>query len=281
MKLQKIMLDGGFTCPNRDGRVSRGGCSFCRCESFNPQYCRQYQSIEGQMEAGKAFFRGKYPDMRYLAYFQAYSSTYAPIEELQRKYDEALSVHDVVGLVVATRPDCISEEILLLLQSIIRRGYIVIVELGCESFLDRTLLRVNRGHTVAQSIEAISLCHRYSIPVTIHLILGLPGESCEDILNETDIINNLPVTSIKLHQLQILRGTATAREWKQNPENFIHFTFDTYTRLAANFIRRLRKDIHIERYASSAPGDILLAPRFGVKPSVVEHRIKELLQQSE
>lgn len=277
MKLQKIMLDGGFTCPNRDGRVSRGGCTFCRCESFNPQYCRQYQSIAEQMEAGKAFFRGKYPDMRYLAYFQAYSSTYAPVEELRRKYDEALSVQDVVGLVVATRPDCISEEVLLLLQSLIRQGYTVVLELGCESFYDRTLQRVNRGHTVARSIEAISLCHRYNIPLTIHLMLGLPGETSEDILRETDIINSLPVSSLKLHQLQILADTRMAEEWKENPEDFIHFTFESYTRLVADFIRRLRQDIHIERYASSAPSGILIAPRFGVKPLVVEKRVKELL----
>jgi len=280
MKLQKIMLDGGFTCPNRDGRVARGGCTFCLCESFNPQYCRQHSSISRQMEAGKEFFRGKYPDMKYLAYFQAYTSTYAPPEELRRRYDEALAVSDVVGLVVATRPDCIDPEVLELFNSIRRRGYSVTLELGCESFYDSTLERVNRGHTSACSVETIRLCHRYDIPVTVHLMLGLPGESCDDILREADIINTLPVSSLKLHQLQILRGTRMAVEWEQCPEDFLHFTLDSYTRLVADFVRRLRPDIHIERYASSAPCGLLSAPKFGVKPSVVERRVKELLWQA-
>lgn len=276
MKLQKIMLDGGFTCPNRDGKVSRGGCTFCLCESFNPQYCREHRSIAGQMEAGKAFFRGKYPDMKYLAYFQAYSSTYAPLEELQRKYWEALAVSDVVGLVVATRPDCIDTGVLSLLASIRSHGYTVALELGCESFYDRTLERVNRGHTVARSVEAVRLCHQYGIPVTIHLMLGLPGESREDILHEADIINGLPVTSLKLHQLQILRGTAIAREWERCNGDFLSFTLESYTRLAADFVCRLRPGIRVVRYAASAPGDILIAPRFGVKPAVVEQLVKGL-----
>lgn len=278
MKLQKIMLDGGFSCPNRDGRVSRGGCSFCRCESFNPQYCRQHiSSISAQMEAGKDFFRGKYPDMKYPAYFQAYSSTYAPVDELRRKYEEALSVQDVAGLVVATRPDCVDAEVLSLLSSIRSRGYPVTLELGCESFYDRTLERVNRGHSSARSLEAIRLCHMYDIPVTVHLMLGLPGESREDILREADIINALPITSLKLHQLQILRGTRMADEWLRSPGDFLHFTMESYARLAADFVRLLRPGIHIERYASSAPRDILIAPRFGVKPAVVEARVRELL----
>lgn len=278
MKLQKIMLDGGFTCPNRDGRVARGGCTFCLCEAFNPLYCRQHRSIAGQMEAGKAFFRGKYKDMKYLAYFQAYTSTYATLEELRHKYDEALAVPDVVGLVLATRPDCISPDVLELLDSIRRRGYTVAVELGCESFHDRTLERVNRGHTAARSVEAIRLCHRHGIPVTVHLMLGLPGESREDILHEADLINALPVTSLKLHQLQILRGTPMADEWARRPGDFLSFTLGTYAGLVADFVRRLRPGIRVERYAASAPADVLLAPKFGVKPAVVERRVMELLQ---
>lgn len=278
VKLQKIMLDGGFSCPNRDGRVGQGGCTFCKCESFNPDYCRDNATIKGQLEAGKEFFHGKYPNMRYLAYFQAYSSTYAPIEVLRQRYDEALAVEDVVGLVVATRPDCINDEILQLLASIRDRGYSVAVELGCESFYDRTLNRVNRGHTSLQSYESIRLCHQYDIPVTIHLMLGLPGEGREDILAEADILNSLPVKRVKLHQLQILRGTRMAREWEERREDFLDFTLESYAQLVADFVMRLRKDICIERFASSAPRGMLLAPRFGVKPSVVEARIKELLQ---
>lgn len=281
VKLQKIMLDGGFTCPNRDGRVGQGGCTFCMCESFNPDYCRSNATITEQIEAGKVFFRGKYPNMKYLAYFQAYSSTYAPLEVLRQRYDEALAVEDVVGLVVATRPDCISDEVLQLLVSIRDKGYSVALELGCESFYDRTLQRVNRGHTARQSYEAIRLCQEYDIPVTLHLMFGLPGESREDILAEADILNSLPIEKVKLHQLQILRGTRMAREWEERREDFLDFTLETYACLVADFVQRLREGICVERFASSAPRDMLLAPRFGVKPSVVEARIRALLQGAE
>ena len=277
VKLQKIMLDGGFTCPNRDGRVGQGGCSFCLCESFNPEYCRKHDSITEQLEAGKKFFEGKYPRMKYLAYFQAYSSTYAPLEVLRQRYDEALAVKDVVGLVVATRPDCINEEILALFVSIREKGYAVAIELGCESFYDRTLARVNRGHTSRQSIDAIHLCHKYGIPVTVHLMFGLPGESRDDIIAEAELLNTLPVASLKLHQLQILRGTRMAKEWEEKKADFLALTLDTYTRLVADFVQRLRCDIRIERFASSAPRDMLISPRFGVKQSVVEASIKELI----
>ncbi len=277
VKLQKIMLDGGFTCPNRDGRVGQGGCSFCLCESFNPEYCRKHDSITEQLEAGKKFFEGKYPRMKYLAYFQAYSSTYAPLEVLRQRYDEALAVKDVVGLVVATRPDCINEEILALFVSIREKGYAVAIELGCESFYDRTLARVNRGHTSRQSIDAIHLCHKYGIPVTVHLMFGLPGESRDDIIAEAELLNTLPVASLKLHQLQILRGTRMAKEWEEKKADFLALTLDTYTRLVADFVQGLRCDIRIERFASSAPRDMLISPCFGVKQSVVEASIKELI----
>ena len=280
VKLQKIMLDGGFTCPNRDGRVGQGGCSFCLCESFNPEYCRKHDSITEQLEAGKKFFEGKYPRMKYLAYFQAYSSTYAPLEVLRQRYDEALAVKDVVGLVVATRPDCINEEILALFVSMREKGYAVAIELGCESFYDRTLARVNRGHTSRQSIDAIHLCHKYGIPVTVHLMFGLPGESRDDIITEAELLNTLPVASLKLHQLQILRGTRMAKEWEEKKADFLALTLDTYARLVADFVQRLRSDIHIERFASSAPKDMLISPRFGVKQSEVEARIRALINDA-
>lgn len=276
-KLQKIMLDGGFTCPNRDGRVGQGGCTFCLCESFNPEYCRKHTTITEQLEAGKDFFRGKYPRMKYLAYFQAYTSTYAPLDVLQKRYEEALAVKDVVGLVVATRPDCVSHEVLDLLLGIRDRGYSVAIELGCETFYNLTLQRVNRGHSAEQSFEAIRLCHKYGIPVTVHLMFGLPGESLEDMLAQTEILNALPVERIKLHQLQILRGTRMALEWEGKRQDFVEFTLDSYTHLVAEFVKRLRNDIKIERFASSAPRGLLLAPCFGVKQAVVESRIRELL----
>lgn len=279
MKIQKIMLDGGFTCPNRDGRVGHGGCTFCLCESFNPDYCRRQSSIAAQMEAGKQFFKDKYPDMRYVAYFQAYSSTYAPLDVLRQRYEEALAVKDVVGIVVATRPDCIDEQVIDLLVCIRNRGFSVAVELGCETFYDRTLSRVNRGHTSQQSIDAIHLCHKSAIPVTVHLMFGLPGECREDILAEAKIINSLPICSLKIHQLQILHGTRMAMEWIDRQSDFIAFTLESYVQLVADFVTLLRKDIHIERYVSTAPKGMLVAPCFGVKQSVVEGLIKDLIRQ--
>ena len=277
MKLQKIMLNGGFTCPNRDGRLGTGGCTFCRTDAFNPSYCRSNDSIREQLEAGKRFFAGKYPNMKYLAYFQAYSSTYAPLELLRQRYEEALSVEDVVGLVIGTRPDCIADDVLYYLGELQNQGYLISLELGVESFYDRTLQRVNRGHSAQDSISAIRQCAQADIYTTIHLILGLPGETKEDILAETDIINRLPINAIKLHQLQILKGTPMAKEYAAHPEDFFTMSIDDYVELAATFISQLRKDIHLERFAASAPSELIIAPRWGLKPFEVQLRIEEKL----
>lgn len=277
MKLQKIMLDGGFTCPNRDGRVGTGGCTFCRTDAFNPSYCRSTSSIREQLEAGKRFFAGKYPEMKYLAYFQAYSNTYAPLSILAQRYEEALSVEDVVGLVIGTRPDCVEDEVLQFLVNLQQKGYLISLELGVESFYDKTLQRINRGHSAATSISAIKRSADMGLETGIHLILGLPGETKEEILYETEIINTLPIHSIKLHQLQILKGTAIAKEYEEHPNDFLSMNIDDYADLVAAFISRLRKDIHVERFASSSPTDLIIAPRWGLKPSEVQRKIEERL----
>ena len=277
MKLQKIMLDGGFTCPNRDGRVGTGGCTFCRTDAFNPSYCRSNSSIREQLEAGKRFFAGKYPEMKYLAYFQANSNTYAPLSILAQRYEEALSVEDVVGLVIGTRPDCVEAEVLQYLVNLQQKGHLISLELGVESFYDKTLQRINRGHSAATSISAIKRSADMGLETGIHLILGLPGETKEEILYETEIINTLPIHSIKLHQLQILKGTAIAKEYEEHPNDFLSMNIDDYADLVAAFISRLRKDIHVERFASSSPTDLIIAPRWGLKPSEVQRRIEERL----
>ena len=277
MKLQKLMLDGGFTCPNRDGHVGTGGCTFCRTDAFNPSYCRRSASISEQIEAGKRFFAGKYPDMKYLAYFQAYSNTYAPLDVLRQRYEEALSVEDVAGLVIGTRPDCIGDEVLQYLSGLQHQGYSVSIELGVETFNDDTLVRVNRGHTAATSIDAIRRCATAGIDLCIHLILGLPLEDREKILHQTDIINALPIQAIKLHQLQVLEGTVMAAEYAAHPEHFHFMDIEAYIGLAAAFLSRLRSDIRIERYAAAAPPDLLIAPRWGLKPSEMQRKITHLL----
>ncbi|MDO4497364.1 MAG: TIGR01212 family radical SAM protein [Bacteroidales bacterium] len=273
-KLQKIMIDAGFTCPNRDGKVGHGGCTFCRTESFSPAYCQG--SIAAQIEAGKKFFAGKYPDMKYLAYFQAFSNTYAPLETLKQRYSEALACNDVVGLVIGTRPDCLPNEVVHYLAEL-NQTTSVMVEIGVESFYDKTLQRINRGHTSAQSIDAIERCAAAGLPVCIHLIVGLPGESEAEILSEAEIINHLPVSSLKLHQLQILKQTAMAHDWELHRADFLDLSLDCYAQLVARFVRRLRPEVHVERFASSSPPSLLIAPRWGKKPSEVQKIIESYI----
>lgn len=271
MKIQRIMIDAGFTCPNRDGSVSTGGCTFCRTESFNPAYCRG--SICEQIEAGKQFFGQKYREMKYAAYFQSYSNTFAPISTLRERYEEALACKDIVALVIATRPDCISDEILSYLLEIKQRGYDVAIEIGIESLYDDTLQRINRGHNAQQTCLAIRQCADAGLEVGGHLIVGLPGETCEMILHETTLLNDLPLSYIKLHQLQILRGTKMAEEWETRREDFHVTELPAYVSLLKSFLSLLRPDIRIERYASSAPASLLIAPRWGLKPAEIERLI--------
>lgn len=286
MRLQRIPIDGGFTCPNRDGTKGIGGCTFCNSEAFAPSYCRTHQSIAEQIEAGKQFFAEKYRgEVKYLAYFQSFSGTYAPVETLRQRYLEALSADDVVGLVIATRPDCINEEVLDLLSEISHRYAlseanhhpVVTVEYGVESCYDKTLQLVNRGHDFACAEQAIRLTAARGIAVGVHLIIGLPGETEDEILQEADILSALPITSLKLHQLQIMQGTPMATEWQQHPERFLSLIAEAYAQLIARFVQRLRPDIHLERFAASAPSHMVLAPRWGLKPQRVQEIIEKKL----
>lgn len=277
MKLQKIMLDGGFTCPNRDGSKGRGGCTFCLKDAFCPSYCKG--GISDQVSKGKRFFSGKYPDMRFLAYFQAYSSTYAPVSLLEERYREALEDEDVVGLVIGTRPDCLPDDVLDLLCRLKEEGVIVKVELGVESLYDRTLELVNRCHKASESIEGIRRLHQRGIPVSAHMILGLPYESREDILREAQWLSCLPLESVKLHQLQILKETPMAQLYRQHPEAFMSMTLEEYVSLVAEFILEIGDGIIVERSASGSPLDMVIHPRWGVKPSVVKAMVERRLQQ--
>lgn len=275
MKLQKIMIDAGFTCPNRDGKVGVGGCTFCRTESFSPAYCKG--SIAQQIAKGKKFFEGKYPDMKYLAYFQAFSNTYAPLNVLKERYEEALAQEDVVGIVIGTRPDCIADDVILYLQELQEKGIKVMVEIGLESLYDKTLVRVNRGHTAAQGADAIARCSKAGLAVCTHIIFGLPGETREEIIAEADLLNALPISNIKIHQLQVLKGTKMEQEWQQHREDFLSMTVDEYAQLVADFVKRLRKDIVVERFASSAPPELIIAPRWGLKPSEIQKLIDNII----
>lgn len=261
-RVQKISIDGGFSCPNRDGTVSAGGCTFCDNRTFNPSYCDPAKSIREQIQTGKDFFARKYPTMRYLAYFQAYSNTYAPLDTLRRRYEEALSQDGVVGIVIGTRPDCVTEETLDYLEELSRRTF-VIVEYGIESVDNATLKCINRGHTFECSRDAIIATHERGILTGGHIILGLPGETAEDNIRQAAEISALPLNILKLHQLQIIRGTQLAEDYLSKP--FKLYTADEYIDVCIRYIERLRKDLVLERFVSQSPADMLIAPKWGIK----------------
>ena len=278
IKVQKISLNAGFTCPNRDGRVGTGGCTYCNNQTFNPDYCDTSKSIAQQLEEGKQFFSRKYPDMKYLAYFQAYTNTYASLADLQAKYEEALSTPDVVGMVIGTRPDCMPSDLLDYLAELNRRTFLV-VEYGIESVYDRTLQRINRGHTHAQTVDAIRRTASRGIKVGAHLILGLPQEDREAMLQEANILSSLPLTTLKLHQLQLIRGTRMADEYTANPSDFHLFTADEYTDLVIDFIERLRPDIILERFVSQSPSSLLAVPGWGLKNYEFVEKVRRRMQE--
>lgn len=269
-RVQKISVDAGFTCPNRDGRLSTGGCIYCDNRTFNPAYCQRQQSITQQLEAGKQFFARKYPEMKYLAYFQAYTNTYAAIDHLRQLYEEALSVKDIVGIVIGTRPDCVSDELLDYLEELNQRSFLI-VEYGVESANNETLQRINRGHTFEQSRLAIEKTHQRGILTGAHIILGLPGEDAQENLRQAPIISSLPIDILKIHQMQVIRGTRLAEEFERKP--FHIYSVDEYISLIANYIQRLRKELVLERFVSQSPKELLIAPQWGLK----NHEFTDLL----
>ena len=263
-KVQKISLNAGFTCPNRDGTVGYGGCTYCNNQTFNPAYCKTEKTVTEQLEEGKQFFARKYPDMKFLAYFQAYTNTYAELEELKRKYEEALSVQDVVGLVIGTRPDCMPDALLDYLEELNRRTFLI-VEYGVESTDNVTLQRINRGHTFEVAEEAIRKTATRGIRVGAHIILGLPGEERESLVKQAGLLSSLPLTTLKLHQLQLIKGTRMASEHEKQPADFHLYTADEYIDLVIDFMERLNPRIVVERFVSQSPKELLIAPDWGLK----------------
>lgn len=279
-KVQKISINAGFTCPNRDGSKGYGGCTYCNNQSFSPGYGKPTRTITQQLEDGINFFSHKYPEMKYLAYFQSYTNTYDPIETLIEKYEEALSYPGVVGLIVGTRPDCMPVNLLDYFEKLSKRTF-VLIEYGVESTLNRTLDRVNRLHSYEESEQMICKTAERGIPVGAHMILGLPGESKEEILSHADKLSELPLTTIKLHQLQIIRGTIMAREYRIDSDSFNLFELDDYIDLCVSFAERLNPDIYIERFTSQSPEKMLIAPEWGVKNYIVRDKIIKRFQERE
>lgn len=281
-RVQKISIDAGFSCPNRDGKISTGGCAFCRNDAFNPSYCHSGKSVRQQIEEGIGFHQRRYRRAKsYLAYFQAYSNTYKPVDELEKLYCEALSVEGVSGLVIGTRPDCISEKILAMLQRIrsIFNTYII-VEYGIESVYDSTLQRINRGHGFDIARKAVELTREYGFHCGGHLIFGLPGETRDMMLHAADVVSKLPLTSVKFHQLQIFKDTKMADEYLANPSDFQLFILEDYIEFVIDFIERLNPNIVIERFAGEVPPRFLVSKpwlnlRYDQVLSLIEKRLEE------
>lgn len=277
-KVQKISLNAGFTCPNRDGTKGQGGCTYCNNQTFNPEYCHTEKSITQQLQEGKAFFARKYPEMKYLAYFQAYTNTYAELEGLKRKYEEALAVAEVVGLVIGTRPDCMPDALLHYLEELNRHTFLL-VEYGIESTQDETLKRINRGHTYADTVAAIERTAACGILVGGHVILGLPGETNQEILHQATELSHLPLTTLKMHQLQLIRGTRMAQQYEQHPEQFHLFEIDQYIDLVVDYIEHLRPGLVLERFVSQSPQHLLIAPHWGIKNHEFTARVHKRMKE--
>lgn len=276
-RVQKISIDAGFTCPNRDGRIGIGGCIFCDNKSFNPSYCSHKKSVTEQLEDGKRFFAKKYPEMKYLAYFQAYTNTYDVVDKLKQLYEEALKVEDVVGIVIGTRPDCVSSELLDYLEELNKRTFLI-VEYGIESCNDDTLRFINRGHDFACTRKAVEETAKRGIYVGGHVIMGLPGEDAAESLRQAPIISSLPLTMLKIHQMQIIKGTRLAKIYKERP--FHLYTIEEYIDLITQYIGLLRSDLVLERFVTQSPPEMLIAPKWGLKnyefTNLLNNRLREI-----
>lgn len=272
-RVQKVSIAAGFTCPNRDGLLGTGGCTFCNNAGFTPGYLDRRQSITEQIDAGLDFLRRRYPGTQhYIAYFQSYSNTYGEFERLRGCYEEALSHPQIGGLAIGTRPDCLPEEVLDYLAMLARK-HIIELEIGVESCNDAALARVNRGHDFAASVDAIHRAAKRGLEVTAHMILGLPGESHESMLEGARRLSALPIRALKLHQLQLVRGTALAREWQRDPAAVPLLDEQACISLLADFIERLSPAILLQRIGSEVPPTLKLAPDWNLRLSELAPRL--------
>ncbi len=252
-RVQKVAINAGFTCPNRDGSVGTGGCTFCNNEAFTPSYCQPSKSIAQQIDEGIEFHARRYRKAgKYLAYFQSFSNTYAPLETLRTIYGEALAHPALAGIVVGTRPDCVDGEKLDFFAELSRDRYVAI-EYGIESTFDQTLRAINRGHDFATARRAVEMTAARGIHTGAHFILGFPDETDEMLLAQAGTINSLPLTTVKFHQLQIFKNTAMAAEWEQSPERFTFKNMEEYIEFFIAILRRLRPSLVVERFAGEAP----------------------------
>lgn len=278
-RVQKVCIDAGFTCPNKDGTKGKGGCTYCNNNTFNPDYCKPIKPIKVQINEGIEFFSSKYKAQKYLAYFQAYTNTYAPLKELIKIYEQALDHKDVIGLVIATRPDCIKDDVLDYLEQLVKRGYFIKLEFGLESTNNQTLKAINRCQTHEDAIDAFMRADGRGLHLGGHLILGLPGESCEDMLEHARKVSELPLNTLKIHHLQIVKHTMMAFQYKKTPEMFTFLDLDDYINLVVDFVELLNPNIIIERFFSESPTRMLIYPKYGLKNFEVKHLVESRLEK--
>lgn len=278
-RVQKVSLDAGMTCPNRDGKVAVGGCTFCNNSGFTPSYLREHPDIPGQLATGLDFLQRRYPETkRYVAYFQAYSNTYAELPRLKELYETALAHPLISGLVIGTRPDCVPDEVLDYLGELAQK-YIIELELGIESTDDATLARVNRGHDFACAVDAVERAAQRGLQIAAHVLFDLPGETRENMLTTATQLSALPLTSIKCHQLQIIRGTKLANDWRRDPNSIPLMSADAYMTLLADFLERLSPKIAIQRLGSEVPPSVKLAPEWNMRLAEITPRLEAVLAE--
>lgn len=251
-RIQKLPVDAGFSCPNRVSRT-QGGCAYCANSAFTPSYLAENDDIATQLENGKKFFQRRYPENNgYFAYFQAFTNTFAPLSVLRDKFESALQVSDVKGLIISARPDCLPEDVIDYLSDLNARTHLT-VELGVESFHNETLAHIHRGHTVECTFEAFEKLHSLNIPTGAHLIFGLPNETPAQWLSDVQLLNQLRPQFVKFHQLQIFKNTAMETEYHNHPERFHPLSADDYVLFLCNHVERMSPDIVIERFSAEVP----------------------------
>jgi radical SAM protein (TIGR01212 family) len=275
-RVHKIAIDADFTCPNRDGSKGHGGCSFCNNASFSPNGIKP-ATIPSQIKAGKSVIRKRTRAQRYIAYFQAYTNTYANIDKLRAAYDQALAQSDVIGLSVGTRPDCISHPAIELLASYQTAGFDIWLELGLQSSFDDTLARVNRGHGFTEYSKAVETAHKYGLKVCTHLMLGLPGEDKSHAYTTLQRVLDQDVEGLKIHPLHVVKGTRLANQWQRGEYTPLEFT--EYIDTVCDLIEMTPVEVIYHRLTGTASSDKLLAPAWCGKKWQVLNAIKSELRQ--
>lgn len=277
-RIQKVTVDAGFTCPNRDGTVASGGCIYCNNESFNPGYNNPAKSVRQQIDEGIGFLRRRYGVEKFVVYFQPYSNTYASLDRLKKLYEEALSLPEVIGLTIGTRPDCVDEAKIKYLQSL-AKTYDITVEYGLESIYDESLKRINRGHDFRSYLDAIEMTTGKGIKICTHIILGFPWENKEQWLNQAKVLSQIEFDFLKIHQLHIVKNTVMEKQHLQHP--FRLFTLNEYVDTVVSFLEHLNPNIVIQRLAGEAPKPMLVAPKWGKRNSEVIRFITSKLDEKD